>query len=43
MGKKDSAIAQTTRRFKGKLAKDENLKKMVESLEKKLRLSQVET
>jgi putative transposase len=42
-GKKDTAIAQTTRRLKSEMAKDEKLKKMVESLERRLRLSQVET
>ncbi len=42
-GKKDTAIAQTTRRLRSDIAGDENLKKMVESLERKLRLSQVET
>ncbi len=41
--KKDSAIAQTTRRFIGKMAVDGSLKKKVEELEKRLRLSQVET
>lgn len=42
-GKKDTAIAQTARRFKGEMAEDDNLRKMVEALEKKLKLSQVET
>lgn len=42
-GKKDTAIAQTRRRFNFKPVKDDILEKMVESLEKKLRLSQVET
>lgn len=38
-GKNDSAIAQTTRRLKGQMAVDVNLKKMVDSLEEKLKLS----
>jgi putative transposase len=37
--KKDSAIAQTTRRLIGKMAADGSLKKKVEELEKRLRLS----
>jgi putative transposase len=37
--KKDTAIAQMARRLKSEMAGDVNLKKMVESLEKKLRLS----
>lgn len=41
--KKDSAIAQTTRRLKGEMDGDKNLKKLVDSLENKLKLSQVET
>jgi len=38
-GKKDSAIAQTTRRLKSEMVVDVNLKKMVDSLEEKLNLS----
>ena len=38
-GKKDSAIAQTSRRLKSEIVVDVNLKKMVDSLEKKLNLS----
>jgi len=37
--KKDSAIAQTTRRLVGVMAADEKLKKKIERLEKKLKLS----
>lgn len=37
--KKDTAIAQTTRRLKSEMAGDAKLKMMVESLEKKLKLS----
>ena len=37
--KKDSAIAQTTRRLIGVMAADEKLKKKIDQLEKKLKLS----
>jgi len=37
--KKDSAIAQTTRRLIGEMAGDVKLKKLVDSLEEKLKLS----
>jgi len=32
-----------TRRFKGEMAEDDNLRKMVEAFERKLKLSQVAT
>lgn len=41
--KSDSAIAQTTRRLTEKMAADGSLKKKVEELEKRLKLSWVET
>ena len=37
--KKDSAIAQTTRRLMGVMASDEKLKKKIDLLEKRLKLS----
>jgi putative transposase len=37
-GKKDTALAQTTRRLKSEMAGDENLKRIAQSLERKLRL-----
>ena len=40
---KDSAIAQTTRRLKADMAVDSNLKKLLSTLEDKLKMSSVET
>jgi chromosomal replication initiation ATPase DnaA len=42
-GISDSAVSQVCKRFKTKMDGDKELKKQIESIEKKIRLSKVET